>query len=144
MVACCRVGGTECSSTCMGCFEGGRHYLHYLHHSLTSLVAQTVKHLSTMWETRIQSLGGKIPWRRKWQSTPVLLPRVNSREGTQLYPSTENWIKDLLSMALPIRARPRFPHRQSLSSRGFPEDRQNGNHNHRKTNHNDHLDYSLV
>ena len=23
--------GTECSSACMGAFEGGRHYLHYLH-----------------------------------------------------------------------------------------------------------------
>ena len=42
--------------------------------SLTSLVAQMVKHLSTMWETQVQSLVGKIPWRRKWQSTPVLLP----------------------------------------------------------------------
>ena len=40
----------------------------------TSLVSQTVKHLSTMWETRVRSLVGKIPWRRKWQSTPVLLP----------------------------------------------------------------------
>ena len=27
-------GGTECSSTCMGPFEGTRHYLHYFHHSL--------------------------------------------------------------------------------------------------------------
>ena len=26
--------GTECSSAGMGPFEGGRHYLHYLHHSL--------------------------------------------------------------------------------------------------------------
>ena len=34
VVACCRAGGTECSSTCMGSFEGGHHYLHYLHHSL--------------------------------------------------------------------------------------------------------------
>ena len=33
-VACCRVGGTECSSACVGPFEGGRHYLHNLHHSL--------------------------------------------------------------------------------------------------------------
>ena len=40
----------------------------------TSLVAQTVKHLSTMWETWVQSLGQEVPWRRKWQSTPVLLP----------------------------------------------------------------------
>ena len=34
------------------------------------LVAQRVKHLPAMWETRV----GKIPWRKKWQPTPVLLP----------------------------------------------------------------------
>ena len=34
VVACCRVGGTVCSSTHKGSFEGGYHYLHYLHHSL--------------------------------------------------------------------------------------------------------------
>ena len=39
-----------------------------------SLVAQTVKRLSTMWETQVRSLGWEVPWRRKWQSTPVLLP----------------------------------------------------------------------
>ena len=33
----------------------------------------------------------------------IVWPQVNSREGTQLHPSTENWIKDLLSMSLPIR-----------------------------------------
>ena len=43
VVACCSVGGTECSSTRMGSFEGGSQYLHCLHHSLTSLVAQMVK-----------------------------------------------------------------------------------------------------
>ena len=32
----CRVGGTECGSVCMGPLEGGCHYLHYLHQSLTS------------------------------------------------------------------------------------------------------------
>ena len=40
----------------------------------TSLLAQTVKRLSTMQETRVQALGWEDPWRRKWQSTPVLLP----------------------------------------------------------------------
>ena len=39
------------------------------------LVAQTVKHLSTMWETWVQSLGQEVPWRRKREPTPVLLPR---------------------------------------------------------------------
>ena len=42
--------------------------------SYTSLVVQTVKGLSTMWETQVRSLGQEVPWRRKWQSTPVLLP----------------------------------------------------------------------
>ena len=36
VVACCRPGGTECSSARMGHFEEGHHYLHYLHHSLAS------------------------------------------------------------------------------------------------------------
>ena len=45
--------------------------------------------------------------------------QVNSMEGTQLHPSTENWIKDLLSMALSIRIRPSFPLSQSLPSGGF-------------------------
>ena len=31
--------------------------------------------------------------------------RSNNREGTQPHPSTENWIKDLLSMVPPIRTR---------------------------------------
>ena len=34
VVASCRVGGMSCSGTCTGSFEGGHHYLHYLHHSL--------------------------------------------------------------------------------------------------------------
>ena len=39
-----------------------------------SLVAQRLKRLPAMRESRVQSLGGKIPWRRKWQLTPVFLP----------------------------------------------------------------------
>ena len=38
-----------------------------------SLVAQTVKCLPTMRETRVQSLGREISWRRKWQPTPAFL-----------------------------------------------------------------------
>ena len=41
----------------------------------TSLVAQLVKYLPTIQETQVQSLGRQVPWRRKWQPTPVLLPR---------------------------------------------------------------------
>ena len=42
-----------------------------------------------------------------------------NREGTQSRPSTENWIKDLLSLAPPIRTRPSFPLSQSLQSGSF-------------------------
>ena len=52
--------------------------------SLTSLVAQRVKHLSTMRETWVRSLGRKIPWRRKWQSTPVLLPGKSHGQRSQV------------------------------------------------------------
>ena len=36
---------------------------------------QTVKRLPAMRETGVRSLGWEDAWRRKWQPTPVLLPR---------------------------------------------------------------------
>ena len=44
-----------------------------------SLVAQTVKHLPTMRETQVRSLGREDPWRRKWQPTQVLLPGMHAQ-----------------------------------------------------------------
>ena len=41
---------------------------------VTSLVAQMVKHLPTMRETRVRSQGWEVPWRREWKPTPVFLP----------------------------------------------------------------------
>ena len=38
-----------------------------------SVMAQTIKHLPAMWETRVRSLDQEFPWRRQWQPTPVLL-----------------------------------------------------------------------
>ena len=38
------------------------------------LVARTVKILPAVQETRVQFLIGKMPWRRAWKPTPVLLP----------------------------------------------------------------------
>ena len=43
-------------------------------YSRASLEAQTVKRLPAMWETGFDSWVGETPWRRKWQSTPALLP----------------------------------------------------------------------
>ena len=40
----------------------------------TSLVAQTVKRLPTMWETRVQSLGWENLLEKERQPTPVFLP----------------------------------------------------------------------
>ena len=73
VVACHRLRG-------MGPFEGGHHYLHYLHRSLVT---------------------------------------GQQQGGTQLRPSTENWIRDLLSFPPPIRTRPSFPHSQSLQLGSF-------------------------
>ena len=39
-----------------------------------SQVAQTVKNLPVMQETRFDPWVGKIPWRRKWQPTLVFSP----------------------------------------------------------------------
>ena len=67
-------------------------------------------------------------------TSTIVWPQVNNREGTQLHPSTENWIKDLLSMTLPIRTRHSFTFRlieASISLLSFSI-RGNENHNHRK------------
>ena len=60
-------------------------------------------------------------------TSTIVWPQVNNREGTQLHPSIENWIKVLLSMALPIRTRPSFPLSQSLPSRSFYKPLMNSN-----------------
>ena len=52
-------------------------------------------------------------------TSTIVWPQVNNKEGTQLQPSPENWIKDLLSMAPPIRTRPSFSLSQSLPSGSF-------------------------
>ena len=44
-------------------------------------------------------------------TSTIVWPQVNNRVGTQLHPSAENWIKDLLNMATPIRTRSNFPHK---------------------------------
>ena len=39
-----------------------------------SLVAQTVKHLPTMPETRVRSLGWEVPLEKEMATTPIFLP----------------------------------------------------------------------
>ena len=45
-----------------------------------SLVAQLIKNLRAMQETQVDLWVGKIPWRRKWQLTPVFLPGESHRQ----------------------------------------------------------------
>ena len=54
-----------------------------------SLVAHIVKPLPAMQETWVRSLVGKIPWRRKWQPTPVFLPGESHGRRSLVGYSTE-------------------------------------------------------
>ena len=60
---------------------------------MTSLVAQMVKHLPTMWETQVQSLGWEDPlgkemathsstlaWRISWREEPGRLQSMGSQK----------------------------------------------------------------
>ena len=47
-----------------------------------SLAAQMVKRPPAMWETQVRSWVGRIPWRRKWQPTPVFLPGESHGQRT--------------------------------------------------------------
>ena len=42
--------------------------------SMASLLAQMVKYLPAMQETRVDPWVGKIPWKMAWQPPPVFLP----------------------------------------------------------------------
>ena len=112
----------------MGSFEGGHHYLHYLHCSLKV----KVKSLSRVYSLQTHGLQptrllgpkdfpgkntrvgchclllGIFPTQVSNPDLPhcrhiialqseLPLPQVNSREGTQLHLSTENWNKELLN-----------------------------------------------
>ena len=50
--------------------------------SVLSLVAQTVKGLPAMRRRWFDPWVGKIPWRRKWKSTPVLMPGKSHGQGS--------------------------------------------------------------
>ena len=52
----------------------------------------------------------------------------------QPHPSAENWIKALLSKALPTKARPSFSHHQSLPSRSLHKKKQEKAQSHSSSN----------
>ena len=106
--------------------------------ALAAAVLESLCHISPF-EGQLQ------PYHRAWAASG----QTTNREGAQLHPSVENWIKDLQNMALlttprfypqpvpPLRkfAQASYPHpsegrqkQQELQSHGP----QNENHNHRK------------
>ena len=66
----CREVGKKFTTKCHLCMS----LCFFLWHTLASLLAQMVKNLPAMQETWVRSRVGKIPCRRRWQPTPVLLP----------------------------------------------------------------------
>ena len=58
----------------------------------TSLVAQTVKHLPTMWRPGFDPWVRKIPWRREWQPTPILLP--GESHGWRILVGYSPWVAE--------------------------------------------------
>ena len=50
-----------------------------------------VKRLSAMQETRVPSLVRKIPWRRKWQHTPIFLPGESHGQRSLVGYSPQSW-----------------------------------------------------
>ena len=56
--------------------------LYMLSFATSSLVAQMVKHLPTMRETGVLSLGWEDPLEKEWQPTPLFLPGKSHGQRT--------------------------------------------------------------
>jgi len=55
-------------------------------------VAETVKNLPAMQETRVQPLVRKIPWRREWLTTAVFLPGESHGKRSLQRRATVMWL----------------------------------------------------
>ena len=72
------------------CFLGfDRHF-----NVVASLVAQTVKHLPTMWETQVQSLGGKDPLEKEMAAHSSILSWEIPWAGKPWGLKNQTWLSD--------------------------------------------------
>ena len=78
-----------------------------------SLVAQLVKNPPAVWETRVRSLVGKIPWRRARLPTPVFWPgefrALCSSWGRRVrhdWVTFTHWLPELSQVALVVKNLP--------------------------------------
>ena len=71
-----------------------------------------VKHLPTMQETLVRSLGREDPLERAWQSTPVFLPEESHRQrnlvGYSLWGHKESDMTEQLTLVLLCQKTYRF------------------------------------
>ena len=85
-------------------------YLNKARYFKTSLVAQTVKRLSTMWETRVRALGWENPlekemaihsstiaWKTPWTEEPGRLQSIWLQSRTRLSDFTFTYFKDVIT-----------------------------------------------
>jgi len=64
-------------------------------------MSRTVKNLPAKRETQVESLGWEIPWRRKWQPTPVFLPgKSHGQRSLASYSPWGNKEWETLSLSL--------------------------------------------
>ena len=74
----------------------------FLQHSSKATIFQRSAFFTVQLSHPYMTTGKTIALTR-WTFDGNVWPQENNREGTQPHPSTENWIKDLLSMVPPIR-----------------------------------------
>ena len=81
-MACCRVRSIECSSACIGPFEGGQLYRHYLYHSLASGQITGREHSLPI----PHKIGLKIYWAQHIKTRPSFLLSQSLLSGSFLKP----------------------------------------------------------
>ena len=64
---------------------------------MASQMAQEVKYMPAVQEMQFSPWVGKIPWRRKWQHTPVFLP--GESHGKRSFVGYSSWGHKDLDMA---------------------------------------------
>ena len=65
-------------------------------------MAQQVKNPPATQETQVQSLGQKIPWRKKWQFIPVFLPEKSQGRSLAGYSPKGCKELDMTEQAVPF------------------------------------------
>ena len=83
-------------------------YIYIFIRSMDFSGGSAVKNLPAVQETQVQSLVRKIPWKRKWKLTPVLMPgkshgqRSLGRPQSMGLPKSLTWLRDYITATIVI------------------------------------------